>query len=200
MTAAELAGPRLAWLHLASRRAPTTLLALVGCGLMLRIALQAGWINGHGALAQQLPLLIEGTAAVLIAATTRNPFGESERTAGRRLPLLRLGSALLLTAAAVAALAASSTGARLPGGAVELSRNLAGLTGIGLLGAAALGGALAWVAPLAYTVFAEFTLGASWDASWLWARHAPYDLRAALSAGVVFVGGLVLITARGTRD
>ena len=41
-------------------------------------------------------------------------------------------------------------------------RNVAGLTGIGLLCAAVLGGGLAWAGPLAYMVVAAYELYAAW--------------------------------------
>ena len=42
------------------------------------------------------------------------------------------------------ALTAAGTGAHLAGGTLDVLRNLAGVTGIGLLCAATLGGGLAW--------------------------------------------------------
>jgi hypothetical protein len=45
---------------------------------------------------------------------------------------------------------------------VEL-RNLAGMTGIGLLSAATLGGAFGWTGPMAYWLLAETALAAGWN-------------------------------------
>ena len=65
---------------------------------------------------------------------------------------------MALTAAAFGALAAGATGGELPGGTPALLRNLAGMTGIGLLSAAVLGGAFGWTGPMAYLLVAEGAL------------------------------------------
>jgi hypothetical protein len=132
--------------------------------------------------------------------TTRNPFGESERTADRWLPYLRGGTALALTAAAFAALAIGSAAAGLPGGEADVLRNVAGLTGIGLACAALLGGIMSWTGPLAYAVVAEYALTATWHTPLLWPARPPHDLPAALCAGAVFLTGVTLITLRGPRE
>ena len=75
---------------------------------------------------------------------TASPFGEPERVAGRWLPFLRLAAAVALTAAGGRALAAAGTGAHLAGGTLDVLRNVTGITGIGLLCAAALGAGLSW--------------------------------------------------------
>jgi hypothetical protein len=82
------AGLRLLRLHSASRRVPVAVAAIAACAAMLRLGLQHHW----GAQAQQVPLVIEAATATIIAASTRSPFGESERATGRWLPYLRLGS------------------------------------------------------------------------------------------------------------
>jgi hypothetical protein len=187
-------------LFLISRQVPLALAVLAACGVALRIALELKWIQGTDTLAQQIPLIIEAGAATAITVTTRNPFGESERTADRWLPYLRCGTALALTAAAVAAFAAGSAAAGLPGGEADVLRNVAGLTGIGLTCAALLGGIMSWACPLAYTVIAEYALTASWHTAVLWPARPPHDLPAALCAGAVFLAGATLITLRGTRE
>ena len=138
------AGIRLLRLHAASRRVPAAIAAIAACAIGLRIALLGHW-NTYGAL--QLPLVFEAGAAAAIAVTTASPLGEPERLTGRWLPFLRLATALALTAAAAGALTAAGTGAHLAGGTLDVLRNLAGMTGIGLLCAAALGGRLAWAGP-----------------------------------------------------
>ncbi|MET8043302.1 hypothetical protein ABZU25_20860 [Micromonospora sp. NPDC005215] len=35
---------------------------------------------------------------------------------------------------------------------------------------------------------------------WMWPARPPYDVGAALCAGLVFVAGVVLIAVRGARD
>ena len=197
-----LAGLRLVRLHLASRRVPAALAAVAACAVGLRVALHWHW-DTYGAL--QLPLVLETGCAAVIAVATASPLGEPERATGRWLPFLRLGAALALTAAAAGALAAAGTGAHLAGGALDVLRNVAGLTGIGLLCAAALGGGLAWAGPLAYMVVATYELYAAWHGGalttpWIWPARPPHDVGAALCAGLVFAAGMVVITVRGARD
>ncbi len=193
-----LAGARLVRLHLASRRVLTCLLALAACAVALRTALH--WIPGSGVASRQLPLTIEAGAAAVIGVTTRSPFGEPERATGRWLPFLRLGATMAVAGAAVGALAAGSASAHLAGGTLGMLRDLAGLTGIALLGAALLGGPLAWAGPLAYLVVTLHALGAAWTTPWSWPARPPHDLGAALCAALVFAAGVTVITARGARD
>jgi hypothetical protein len=196
------AGLRLARLHLTSRRAPAALAAITACAVALRIALSWQW-DAYGAL--QLPLIFETGCAAAIAAATASPFGEPERATGRWLPLLRLGTALTLTAVAAGALAAAGTGAHLAGGALAVLRNLAGLAGIGLLCAALLGGALAWTAPTVYLMIAIYALYTQWHGPalttpWIWPARPSHDIGAALCAGLVLLTGMAAIALRGARD
>jgi hypothetical protein len=196
------AGLRLVRLHLVSRRVPAALAAIAACAIGLRIALTWHW-DAYGAL--QLPLIFEAGAAAVIAVTTASPLGDPERVTGQRLPFLRLATTLALTAIAVLALAAAGTGGQMAGGTVDVLRNVAGLTGIGLLAAAALGGALAWAGPLAYMVIGAYGLYADWHGPalttpWIWPARPARDVGAALCAGLVFAIGLAFVTARGARD
>ena len=196
------AGLRLARLHLASRRVPAALAAIAACAVLLRIALHWPW-DAYGAL--QLPLIFEAGCAATIAAATASPFGEPERATGGRLPWLRLGAALALTAVAAAALAAAGIGAHLAGGRLDVLRNTAGLTGVGLLCAAVLGGARSWTGPTAYLMIGIYALYTQWhgpalSSPWIWPARPPYDLGAAICAGLVFAAGLVAVAVRGSRD
>ena len=140
-----------------------------------------------------------------IAVTTASPFGEPERATGRWLPFLRLGATLALTVAAVGALAAAGIGTHLAGGTLDVLRNLAGLTGIGLLCAAVLGGALAWTGPATYLMIGVYALYTQWHGPalttpWIWPARPATDVGAAICAGLVFAVGLAVITVRGARD
>jgi hypothetical protein len=196
------AGMRRLRLHAASRRVPAAIAAIAACAIGLRIALIGHW-DSYGAL--QLPLVFEAGCAAAITITTASPLGEPERVAGRWLPFLRLAAALALTAAAVSALAAAGTGAHLAGGIPDVLRNVAGMTGIGLLCAAALGGGLAWVGPAGYLVVGAYGLYTQWHGPalttpWIWPARPPHDLGAAICAGLVFTLGMAVITVRGARD
>jgi hypothetical protein len=192
-------GVRLVRLHLASRRVPGALAALALCGLVLRAALYWHWSLGSGNGAQALALVLEAGAASIIAVAAQSPFGDPERATGRWLPYLRLGSAVGLTAAAFGALAAGAAAEHLPGGTLDVLRNTAGLTGLGLLLAAVTGGALAWAGPMMYMIVAQFALIGDWPTPWMWPARPPHDLGGALCAGLVFAAGIVVATVRGAR-
>jgi hypothetical protein len=191
---------RLAWLYLISRRVPAAAGLLAALGALLWAALHWHWnIAGGDAARQFIPLVIETGAAAVIAVTTYGPFGEPERATGRWLPWLRLGAAAALTAAAVGALAAGATGGYLPGGSLALLRNVAGITGTGLLTAVAAGGAFAWAGPMAYVLVTEVALTGNPTTPWIWAGRSPHDLGGALCAAGVFAAGIAAITLRGAR-
>jgi len=196
------AGTRLLRLHAISRRVPAAIAAIAACAIGLRIALIGHW-DTYGAL--QLPLVFEAGSAAAIAITTASPLGEPERVTGRWLPFLRLATALALTAAAAAALIAAGAGAHLAGGRLDVLRNVAGMTGIGLLCAAVLGGGLAWVGPTGYLVVGAYALYTQWHrpaltTPWIWPARPPHDAGAAICAALVFTIGIVVISVRGARD
>lgn len=191
--------PRLIRLFVTCRQLPAALGFMVGCGVLLRTALELNWIQGTGPQAQAVPLPIEGVAAVVIALTARSPFGELERTAPARLPWLRLGGVLMLASVAYGAMCLAAIGKQLPGGDLELLYGVAGLSGIGLLTAAVVGGSVAWAGPLAYLVFAEYAIQVPLTLPWVWADRPPDDRGAATCALLLFATGLAIVAARGTR-
>lgn len=193
----------LAWRYAVGRRIPAVVAVLVASGVALRIALAAGHWDSYGAL--QLPLVFEAVAAAAIAVSTASPFGEPERVAGRWLPVLRLASALMLTALAAGLLTAAGAGAHLAGGPLDVLRNVAGLTGLGLGCAVLLGGGLAWTGPVGYLMAGAYALYTQWHppalrTPWLWPARPPHDAGGALCAGLVFLAGLAWYTVRGARD
>ena len=202
MTRPPRAGVRLVRLHATSRRVPAAAAAIAACALALRIALTGHW-DSYGAL--QLPLVFETAAAIAITVTVASPLGEPERITGRWLPYLRLGATLALTAVAIGGLAAAGTGAHLAGGTLDVLRNVAGITGIGLLCAAAINSGLGWIGPAAYLLPGAYALYTQWHhpaltTPWLWPGRPPHDLGAAICAGLVFATGVAVITVRGARD
>jgi hypothetical protein len=107
--------------------------------------------------------------------------------------------------AAAGALAVAATGTQLGGGPGEMLRNLVGLTGIGLLCAAVLGGARAWTAQTAYLIIAVYALYTQWHGPavttpWIWPARPGHDIGAAICAALVFSSGVALIAVRGPRD
>jgi hypothetical protein len=194
---------RMMRLYAVSRRVPFAITAIAAVATGLRITLLGHW-DAYGAL--QLPLIFEAAAAVTVAATAASPFGEPERAGGRWLPFLRLGATVVLTAVAAGALiAAAGAGGHLAGGSLDVLRNVAGITGIGLLCAAALGGGLSWTVPTGYLIAGIYALYTLWHppaltTPWLWPARPPHDLGGALCAVLVFAAGLTVITLRGARD
>ncbi|MEV0560892.1 hypothetical protein [Dactylosporangium sp. NPDC050588] len=186
---------RLVWLHVVGRRVPAALAVILACAAGLRVALLWQW-KDYGAL--QLPLLFETGCAAAIAVAAAGPFGEPERATGGRLPWLRLGTALALTAVAAGALLAA-------GGTLRGVRDLAGLVGVGLLCAVLLGGAPAWAGPLGYAMAGVYALYTQWHAPalttpWIWPGRPAGDVGGAVCAALVFAAGTALFTWRGARD
>jgi hypothetical protein len=194
-------GLRLAHLHMASRRVPSGLAILAGCGAVLWVALRWRWTVGSGTGAQSIPVILEAGAACVVTVATWSPFGEPERVTARWLPYLRLGVTVAMTAAAVGALAAGSAIAGgLDGGILDLLRNVAGFTGIGLVLAAVTGAGLAWTGPLAYMVVAEFAILELWTTPLVWPARPPHDRGGAICAALVFAAGIAAVTIYGARD
>jgi hypothetical protein len=196
---ATAAAVRLVRLHLISRRAPSALAALTACAAVLWAALEWHWNRGNADAMLELAALLEAGTGAVIAVTTYSPFGESERATGRWLPWLRLGTVVALTVLAVGLLAAGASPGGLPGGVTEVVRNVAGVTGLGLLTAAVIGGGLAWAGPLTYLVIAEVALMQGWTSPWTWPARPPHDRGAAICAGLVFAAGIVITVVRGPR-
>ncbi len=195
------AGWRLTRMYLVSRRVPMGLVLLAGLGALLWSSLHWHWnIAGGPAAELFIPLTIQAGAAAVILVTTFGPFGEAERAATRWLPWLRLGTAVALTAAAFGALAAGGAAGGLPGGTLALLRNLGGMAGVGLLAAAAAGGAFSWAGPMAYLLITEGALADRSAIPWIWPTRPPHDRSGVICAGLVIAAGLALIAVRGPRE
>jgi hypothetical protein len=173
---------------------------LAASAVTLRLCVNQGWVGKRDPAAQALPLIAQTCAAMAVAVAAQGPFGDTERAAGIRLPWLRLAGTGLLTAIAGALLALAVVASTLPGGDAELLRDLAGMTGVALLSAQLLSGALSWIGPLAYLVLAEYALDARWQTPWIWSDRPSHDIGAALCAYGAFAVGMILTTTRGARD
>jgi hypothetical protein len=197
---------RLAWLHLRSRRAPAALVALLACGVALWASLRYHWWLGTGNAAGEVPMILQGCAAAIIAVTMHSPFGEPERATGRWLPLLRAGLVLALCGAVIGffALGAAAAydpraGVYLAGGILPVARNVLGLTGIGLIFCLITGALIAWIGPLAFTAIAQYALIANYSGPLTWPTRPPADRGGWIAAMVVFAAGLIAFTIRGAR-
>lgn len=161
---------RLAGLYLRSRRAGHAS-AGIACVALL------AWAVGRAILAQPTviveylsPVLVFAAllVACLVAAGTGSPFGEAERTASRSLPALRFGHlAGLLAWAALSFLLVALLWGR-GSAALVLLRDLAGLSGLALLTARALGSRLSWTLPVAFVVIIPLVGDGSDDRRWAW--------------------------------
>ena len=155
------------------------------------------WMPRGGLASRQLPLTIQAGAAALIGVTTRSPFGEPERATGRWLPLLRLGTVMVLAGAAVGVLAAGPPQptwpaapwacATLPGSPVSRWGPPPCSARPGLGRAAGL--------PGGHPARSQ----AAWTTPWVWPARPPHDRGAALCAALV-LSPVVVITVRGARD
>jgi hypothetical protein len=197
---------RLAWLHLRSRRVPAALAALLACGVALWASLHYHWWLGTGNAADEVPMILQGCAAGIIAVTTHSPFGEPERAVGRRLPLLRAGLTLALCGAAIGSFALGAAaadnpraGVYLAGGSLAVVRNVLGMTGIGLICCLVTGALIAWIGPLAFTAISQFALVANYSEPLTWPTRPPADRGGWIAAMAVFAVGLIAFTVRGAR-
>jgi hypothetical protein len=197
---------RLACLHLRSRRAPSALVALLACGVALWASLRYHWWLGAGNAADELPMILQGCAAGIIAVSAHSPFGEPEVAAGRRLPLLRVGLALALCGAAIGffALGAAAAdnrpaGVYLAGGILPVARNVLGMTGIGMIFCLVVGAQIAWIGPIAFTVISQFALVANYSEPLTWPTRPPADRGGWIAAMGVFAIGLIAFAVRGPR-
>jgi hypothetical protein len=201
-----LAARHLAWLHLRSRQVPAALAALAGCAMVLWAALTYHWWHGASQAATELPMIIEGCAAAIIAVTAHNPFGEPERATGRWLPFLRLGTALALCGVAIGLLALAAAAAYDPQarvyldtGVLGVAENVMGFAGVGLICSLVTGGLLAWTGPLGYLAICQFALVASYSEPLTWAARPATDRGGWITALVVFAIGLAAFAIRGPR-
>ncbi len=198
---------RLFSLYLRSRSAPLAAVTLIAVAIL-------GWIGADWML--QLPkfggasgyalipaiLLMPILSGCAIALTTPSPFGETERTVSRSLPALRLLhlGGLLIWAALTFAIVTRHWAH--PAAELMLARNLAGFTGLALLGAWLLGGRLSWVLPIAFGGVVTLTGrdAPNQFAWWAWSIRPGDDALAALLALAALIAGLAAVSLLGPRE
>jgi hypothetical protein len=190
---------RLVWLYLQSRRTWTAL------AILIVVAAVAWWSLDRSHTDKLTTLLLTvmplGAAAV-IGASAGSPFGETERTASRRLPALRLGHLGGLLLGAALALAVANRAAPATDTAWILVRNGAGYAGLALLGARFLGAGSAWVVPSAYgmAVWVESVAKVPPERWWMWPTENAPDGSAWVSALLLLAIGLLIIVSTGARE
>lgn len=193
---------RLATLYLRSRRAGYAFAGLVAVALLT-------WVAGYAILALPSavapylsPVLVFAAllAACAVATGAGSPFGDAERTASRSLPALRLGHlGGLLAWAALSFLLVALLWGRGSAASVLL-RDLAGLSGLSLLTARALGSRLSWTLPVAFVAIIPLVGRGSGDRKWVWWAWVDQPAKDPTSwalAVVLFALGLGLVCSSG---
>lgn len=189
---------RLATLYLSSRQTRTVLILLTATAAVLRASQPV--TKDTGVFPELTLMLLTLAGAAIIAAATRNPFGEAEHTASSPLAALRLTHLLIVTGTATAAVAAAGWTASYATSAPVLVRNLAGFTGIALLTAAALGAHLAWTVPLGYVMYCGAELDTQTYRLWTWPiLPAGNHAASALAVGLL-TAGIAAATITGARS
>jgi hypothetical protein len=184
-------------LYLRSRRAPAALAAAGGCAVLLW-TLWSVFSDQRDAGFQMVVLAVLLLVATL-TATLGGPDDALERTAGLPWPPRRLAHLLAAFLVVVVLLLATlATGARF-GPAGMVVRDAAGLLGLTALGAATIGTPRAWFAPLGWTVAAILFPRSEPVAGQIltWQAQPPASTAAALTAGLLALGGLVAYTVAG---
>jgi hypothetical protein len=184
-------------LYLRSRRVPTALVAASG-SVAIMWSLWAVFSDTREAGVQMVVLTVL-LAVAAVTATLAGPDDALERTGALRWPRRRAAHLLAALAVVVLLLLATLvTGARF-GPAWLVVRDAAGLLGLTALGAATIGAARAWFAPLGWTLAAViFPLSESTSGQILtWQLQAPGNGKAALTAGLLAVAGLLAYAVAG---
>ena len=186
---------RLLHLYLRSRLAgwAVVILAVIGAisWFWLRLIVESG--NDVDFSLIVIPLL----PAVVIGASTRSPFGDTELTASRSLPALRFGHLAGLLLCGALALSLAANGWSLESIEWELVRNMAGFSGLAFIGSRVLGSGICWVLPLGYGVIA---LMVNSDSRWAWPGELPTDQWSMTVATILIVVGLLAVTVQTARD
>lgn len=200
---------RLAQLYLRSRLTPRALACLT-----IVAALSWYWVSSmnrrqFGPEMVELLLVLTMTPialATVLGVSVRSPFGDVEQTVSFPLPALRLGhlgGLLAWGGVGMLAVAASwpAQGAEWSLGEWSLFRNLAGFTGLALLGARLLGSGLSWLVPLAYGGLALMIGGDDGKvARWAWSVRPTTDEGSTVMAVCVLLLGLGVAGWLGSRD
>ena len=147
-------------------------------------------------------LFVPLAAACVLGTSAGSPFGDLDLTAARSLSSLRFLQLSGLLVCGSLALSLIAVGWELPHAELQLTRNLAGLSGLALLAAHLLGAGLSWTLPLVYVSLVQFAgRNAKGDlASWAWPMQPATDGGSWVAALGLIVCGLALACLSGTRQ
>ncbi|WP_229076811.1 hypothetical protein [Actinoplanes sp. DH11] len=184
-------------LYLRTRGAPLALAGAAGCVALMWTTWSISSDTPDADL--QLVVLTLLLMVVAVTATLGGPDDALESTAAfswlpRRLAHLLAGFLFVAGLLLITLL----TGARFGPGWLVV-RDVAGLLGMTALGAATLGTARAWFLPLGWTLVA-ILFGQDTNLLWrvlTWQMQAPQSVPAAVTAGVLAIGGLIAYTVAG---
>ncbi len=191
---------RLAVLYARSRGVPTAVAVLVG--LSATGAWAGQWLATRPTLdaaTARVPVTVALAAAVavVLAGTLHSPADELERTTPRRWAGWRAGHAT--AAAAVGAVLVTPVLPAAVFGQSSLLRNTAGLLGLALLAAAAVGPRLAWSLPLGYACAVYLAAGIRGDgggrAVWAFVMQPAGSATALAVAVLTMAAGTVVWSA-----
>lgn len=191
--------PRLCQLHLRSRLAGGTTLALAGVAAAIWGLLRLG---DERPLTTLVLTIMPLALALPLGLGLRSPFGEVEESAGTPLPLLRLGHLAALLAVVALACTLAATADADPASRWTLLRNSAGQVGLVLLAGRLVGLNLAWPLPVTYllgTYAASRAALIGDDSPLLWPVLPAYDRPAVALVAVVLLAGLGLVSRWGPR-
>ena len=188
---------RVARLYLTSRRASRALVAILASAA-------GGWLllalSPDRQMSKLVELVVPLAPAVVIGSGTWSPLGEIEDTAGRPLVplrLLHLGGLLASAAATLALAGLAASGANTHW---VLVRNLAGYTGLALIGARLQGPAFAsafcWALPVGYASLV-FAASERLERTWAWAgQPASRGSALAIAVALLVIGLALILPAR----
>lgn len=144
-----------------------------------------------------LPLL----SACVISMTTRSPMNDLEATAAHRLWLLRVSHLSVLAVVAGLGTLLACYDLPAPYSWPSALRNLAMLTGLGLIGARLLGGRLSWIPPITMSLI-TLTAGSKAGELRIWAVlfFPDHHLAGIAFGALVFAVGVLLLAKGGTRE
>ncbi len=138
-------------------------------------------------------------AACFIGSSIRSPFGETEKTTSRSLPMLRLWYSVGLLVCGAVMLSFATPWWEPSQVDWLFGRNLLGFSGFSFLSARVLGAGLSWAPPLAYGA-TVLLAGNNLGEGWAWPVQPIGDVPSVLIASALFVSGLTVVCLTGARD
>jgi hypothetical protein len=186
-------------LYLRSRRVPLAL--VVSIGAVATVA--TGWVSftpGHQEIHPSLAALTVALATAPMIPTLAGDDPALEKTAALRWPPRRALHLIACCAVVAGVLIAARLADTDFGPPERLVRNAAGLTGLVGLGAALVGTGFAWQLPITWATgqcLMPRPDGPLWRQTLLWMSQPADNRAAAVTAGVLFLTGVIAYAARG---